>query len=225
VSGSDGSMDRPGYEAWRPMPISRHGGMKFGLFYVAEPDSSRPTHYARLLRDLRRKGRSREDAEDLIQEAMLRRHVYAKGHAVINEEAFLRHAVHNLAIDHYRRDRFGLRQEVSIEDIDREYPLISLGPTPDRILDSQQRLDGVATILDAVSRRTREVYLAHRAGYTYAEIANDMGIAEITIKRQIARAHMAIMSMMNRNGNTPTEKRRHPDRRARRGSKSRSRSS
>ena len=51
----------------------------------------------------------------------------------------------------------------------------------------------MSAILDAVSRRTREVYLAHRSGYSYAEIANDMGIAEITIKRHIARAHLIIL--------------------------------
>ncbi len=100
-------MDRPGYEARRPMTISRRGGMRFGLFYVADPDAIHPAYLVRLKRSLMRKGRSREDAEDLIQEAMLRRHVYAKGHAVLNEEAFLRHAVHNLVIDQYRRDRFG----------------------------------------------------------------------------------------------------------------------
>jgi DNA-directed RNA polymerase specialized sigma24 family protein len=54
-----------------------------------------PPHFARLLRLLMRKGRSREDAEDLIQEAMLRLHLYAKRDVVINEEAFLIHAVLN----------------------------------------------------------------------------------------------------------------------------------
>jgi DNA-directed RNA polymerase specialized sigma24 family protein len=48
-------------------------------------------------------------------------------------------------------------------------------------------------LLDAVSRRTREIYFAHRAGYSYAEIAAHMGISHITIKRHIARALLAIM--------------------------------
>src|ERR1700722_15071056 len=66
---------------------------------------SRPEHFKRLLRFLRRKGRSREDAEDLIQEAMLRLHVYGREAPVVNEEAFLRHAVHNLSIAWARRMR------------------------------------------------------------------------------------------------------------------------
>jgi RNA polymerase sigma factor (sigma-70 family) len=156
--------------------------MSFGSFYLAETDSNRPKHFARLLNLLRRKGRSREDAEDLIQEAMLRLHVYAKSEVVVNEEAFLRRAMHNLAVNHYRRNRSVAGREVQIEDADRQHPLIAPEPTPDRVLESQQCLDQLTAILDALSRRTREVYLAHRFGYSYAEIAADMGIAKITIK-------------------------------------------
>jgi RNA polymerase sigma factor (sigma-70 family) len=221
VSGADALLGYAAYEAWRPIPIFRHGGIGFGSFYVGEADSVSPAHLARLVRSVMRKGRSQEDAEDLVQEAVLRRYVYAKGNAIANDEAFLRHAVHNLAIDQYRRDRFRHNQEVPIENVDREKPLISLAPTPDQILDSQQRLDQLTRNLDAVSLRTREVYLAHQSGYSYAEIAADMGIAKITIKRHIARAHMALISMMDRNGNAPTEKRRHPDVRAKKGFNSR----
>jgi len=46
---------------------------------------SRPIHFKRLLKFLRRKGRSREDAEDLIQEAMLRLHLYGQEVTVVNE--------------------------------------------------------------------------------------------------------------------------------------------
>jgi RNA polymerase sigma factor (sigma-70 family) len=168
-------------------------GMRFGPFYVAETVSNRPEYFARLLKYLRRKGRSREDAEDLIQEALLRLHVYAKDDTVVNEEAFLRRAVHNLAIDQYRHDRSGLRREVPIEEADRLSPLIASSPTPHQILENQQRLDRLTALLDAVNPRTREIYFAHRSGYTYAEIADDMGIAEITIRRHIARALLTIM--------------------------------
>lgn len=192
MSGSDALTGCEGPEVRRPVPIFLYD-VRFGSFYVAEPDSNRPAHFGRLLRLLMRKGRSREDAEDLIQEAMLRVHLYAKSDAIVNEEAFLRHAVRNLAIDHYRRDRSIVGREVQIDDVDRQHPLIAPSPTPEQILDSQQRLDQLTALLDSVSRRTREVYLAHRSGYTRAEIAEDMSIAEITVKRHIARAHLAMM--------------------------------
>jgi RNA polymerase sigma factor (sigma-70 family) len=191
VSSLDSLTGCQRHEVRRPVPGSRYGGIRFGSFYVAEPDSNRPAHFTSLLRFLRRKGRSREDAEDLIQEAMLRLHVYTN-QEVHDREAFLRRAVHNLAIDQYRRDRSGLRREVPIEVVDRQNPLIAPGPTPDQILDNQQRLDELTALLDSVSPRTRAIYLAHRSGYTYAEIAETMGVAEITVTRHVARALAAL---------------------------------
>jgi RNA polymerase sigma factor (sigma-70 family) len=162
---------------------------------------SRPTHFKRLLKFLRRKGRSHEDAEDLIQEAMLRLHVYGQEVPVVNEEAFLRHAVTNLSIDQHRRDRLDLRKEVPIEELNARSPLISTDSTPEETLEAQQRLGRIRAALDAVSLRTREIYFAHRAGYTYAEIADHMNISHITIKRHIARALLAIMEHGDREEN------------------------
>jgi RNA polymerase sigma factor (sigma-70 family) len=154
---------------------------------------SRPAHFARLLKLLRRKGRSREDAEDLIQEAMLRMHVYARAEPVANEEAFLSLAVHHLAIDQHRRERADLRREVSVEEIDTSTPLVASEVTPEGALDAAQRLRSIQAVLDAASSRTREIYFAHRAGYSYAEISSALDISHITIKRHIARALLLIM--------------------------------
>jgi RNA polymerase sigma factor (sigma-70 family) len=192
VNSSDVWTNCQGHRTRRPVSIPRYSAVRFGPFHVAERDSNRPEYFARLLTYLRRKGKSREEAEDLIQEAMLRLHVYAKDDAVVNEEAFLRRAVHNLVIDQYRRDRSGFRREVWIEEVDRVSPLMAPGPTPDQILENQQRLDCLTALLDAVNPRTRKIYFAHQSGYTYAEIADDMGLAEITIRRHITRAQAAV---------------------------------
>jgi len=155
--------------------------------------ASRPAYFSRLLKFLRRKGRSHEDAEDLIQEAMLRLHVYGRNVPVANEEAFVRHAAHNLSIDQHRRDRLDLHREVSLEDVEAQSPLIAPQAAPEDTVEAQQRLNHIQAVLDAVSLRTREIYFAHRAGYSYAEIADQMDISHITIKRHIARALLTIM--------------------------------
>lgn len=193
MSGSDASVGRQRYEVRYLVPNACYADMRLGPRYVGEPDSGRPPNYPNLLKSLMRKGRSREDAEDLIQEAILHLHVYAKSHLVINEEALLRRAVHNLAIDQCcRHNRFRLSQEVPLEEVERENPLISPGPTPDQILDSQQRLADLIVLLETVSLRTREVYIANRYGYTRAEIADEMGIAEITVHRHMTLALAAL---------------------------------
>ena len=134
---------------------------------------SPPSLFERLLNFLRRKGRSHEDAEDLIQEAMLRLHVYAREEPVVNEEAFLRPR----GAESFHRPTpprpHDLRREVSLEDVDTSR---SLRPqaTPENTLEAEQRLTASSAILDAASRRTREIYFAHRAGYSYAEIAGTL---------------------------------------------------
>jgi RNA polymerase sigma-70 factor (ECF subfamily) len=121
-------------------------------------------YFRRLLTFLRRKGRSHEDAEDLIQEALLRLHLYGQSVPVVNEEAFLRHAVNNLSIDQYRHDRPDLRKEVPIEELNAQTALIAPESTPDEILEAQQRLDRIRAVLEAVSLRTREILRIPRDG-------------------------------------------------------------
>jgi RNA polymerase sigma factor (sigma-70 family) len=82
---------------------------------------------------------------------------------------------------------------VSFEEVDTRNPLIDADCSPEEALEAEQRLGHIRALLDAVSRRTRDIYFAHRAGYSYAEISEHMGISHITIKRHIARGLLAIM--------------------------------
>jgi RNA polymerase sigma factor (sigma-70 family) len=171
--------------------------------------SRRPAHFQRLLSILRRKGRSHEDAEDLIQEAMLRLHRYrvkaaaatsavcpepatAAASPLQNAEAFLTHAVQNLSVDLHRSRRPDIRREVRFDYYNARTPLVDPG-TPEQVLDTQQRLAFIQRRLDAANIRTREIYFAHRAGYSYEEIAAHFDLSHITIRRHIARALLIIM--------------------------------
>jgi RNA polymerase sigma factor (sigma-70 family) len=157
---------------------------------------SRPAHFERLLNFLRRKGRSHEDAEDLIQEAMLRLHRYRKTEVrVVNEEAFLIHAVQNLSVDLHRSRRPDLRREVPFEQFNSKTPLID-AETPERALEAEQRLNSIRAKLDSASVRTRQIYFAQRAGYSYEEIAEHFHVSHITIRRHIARALLVIMEQV-----------------------------
>ena len=147
----------------------------------------------KLRRLLCRKGRSREDAEDLIQEAHLRLHVYGDAAEIANEEALLRRIVATLAIDQFRRARPDMRTEISLDQWDVQSAPAALGPSPEAEVEAQQLLSAIIRVLEAVSPRTCEIYLAHRAGYTYDEISAQLNVSHITIKRHIARGLLAIM--------------------------------
>jgi hypothetical protein len=80
MSGSDVSMGRQRYEVRYLVPNSCYPAMSFGPFYVGELDSNRPANFSHLLKSLMRKGRFRDDAEDLIQEAPSFVHKGSFGH-------------------------------------------------------------------------------------------------------------------------------------------------
>jgi RNA polymerase sigma-70 factor (ECF subfamily) len=144
--------------------------------------------YARLIRACLRRGRTLEDAEDLAQEAYARLIEYQRRARVRDEEAFLRRVASNLAINQFRREQILSFTDETIEELDRQAMLVDSSPGPQRILGAQQQLDRIAAMLSAVSIRTCEVFLAHRAGFSYAEIASELGISTRTVKKHIARA-------------------------------------
>jgi RNA polymerase sigma factor (sigma-70 family) len=61
-------------------------------------------------------------------------------------------------------------------------------------------VDQIRDVLDAVDVRTREIYFAYRAGFSYAEIAAHLNISQRAIKRHIARAVLEIMEHVESSG-------------------------
>ena len=108
----------------------------------------------KLRRLLCRKGRSREDAEDLIQEAHLRLHIYGDVAEIANEEALLRRIVTTLAIDQFRRARPDMRTEISLDQWDVQSAPAALGSSPEAEVEAQQSLSAIIRVLEAVSPRT-----------------------------------------------------------------------
>lgn len=156
--------------------------------------------YARLIRACLRRGRTLEDAEDLVQEAYARLVEYQRAVKVRDEEAFLRRVVSNLTINQYHREQILSFSHETIEELDQQAMLVDSGPGVERILSAQQQLERIAAMLGAVSRRTCEVFLAHRAGWNYAEIASELGISTRTVKKHIVRA----LSMLSHASEDPS---------------------
>lgn len=157
--------------------------------------SSRPPGFVGLLKVLRRRGRSQEDAEDLIQEAFLRLTEYCRTGEVRNEVGFLQRTVINLSIDRHRVDSRHPCAAQPIEELAEVLPLVDSAPAPDEVFASQQRLNEVRRVLGEIGPRTRDVYLACRAGYSYEELAAAFGVSVSTIEKSVARAVIALMDM------------------------------
>ena len=148
--------------------------------------------WARLMRFCQLRGRSREDAEDLIQTALLRLEEYCRSAEVRNKEQFLAKTVRNLVVDHVRHERVVTYAPEPVEELADSLALVDPSPTPDRVLDGEQRLNEIKKVLGTASRRARDVYLLHMAGYEYREIGVTLGISVKTVEGHMARAILAM---------------------------------
>jgi RNA polymerase sigma factor (sigma-70 family) len=146
-------------------------------------------------RILLRRGRTREEAEDLIQEAFLRMQEYCKkGGKVHQPEGFLVRTVLRLAINARRDEHRDLYSDRESEEIAL---VLDTSPTPDEVLAADECLERMRLALDAVNRRTRDILFLHRLdGLSYAQIAQQTGLSISSIEKHIASA-LAILADAN----------------------------
>jgi RNA polymerase sigma factor (sigma-70 family) len=144
------------------------------------------SHLQQLRKLLLRRGASRDDAEDLVQEAVLRLHVYAQeGGHVRDQEAFVTRCALNLAVDAHRHARRDLYDSKPVEELE----LVDMNPSPDEVFAAEQRLNRMKQTLEAVSIRTREIFFMHRLhGFSHAEIASRLNISKSAVEKHIASA-------------------------------------
>ncbi|HEY5758152.1 MAG TPA: sigma-70 family RNA polymerase sigma factor [Steroidobacter sp.] len=147
-------------------------------------------HLRRLQLVLRRRGHSREDAEDLIHEAFLRVQAYCDdGGEVREQEAFLVRSVLNLARDAHQRAHLDLYERQPVEEL----TILDTSPRPDEVLDAQQRLAELRAALNAINPRTCEAFFLHRVeGLSYAQIADHLDISVSAVEKHIAKAMSAV---------------------------------
>jgi RNA polymerase sigma factor (sigma-70 family) len=152
------------------------------------PQSLRYLHYVRDC--LRRRGKTREDADDLVQEAFLRLELYCReGHEVVEPEAFLMRTALNLSVSHHRRQQASPIARKSIDSLE----FLAATEAPDEVFAAEERLEHIKRILDAVSRRARDAFFLHRlGGFSYVEIAKRLGVSVSTIEKDIAGAAAAL---------------------------------
>src|SRR5437879_3587000 len=147
----------------------------------------RLAQYLRKMRAvLYRRGRRREEIEDLMQDAFVRLLEYCeRGTEVREPEAVLVRTVLRLSINQDRDAHHDLYVKESIENL----VLIDPGPVPEEVLAADQCLEEMRQALDSVSRRTREVFFLQRLyGLSYAQIGQQMGLPVSTVEKHIARA-------------------------------------
>ncbi len=149
---------------------------------------------AKIRRALRRRGRSLDEADDLIQEAFLRLHVYCRDHAVRNAGGFLYRTALNLSFDRRRRDRVAAIVPGALEEL----PLVDPCPPPDEVCAGQERLQRMRAGLEAMSPRRGEVFILNRIqGYSFPQIAERLGISLSMVEKHAAKAILFLTDWMD----------------------------
>ena len=149
-------------------------------------------YFRRMQKMLLRRGRTREEAEDLIQQAFLKMQEYCeRGGQVHQPEGFLVRTVLRLAMNARRDEHRDLYAHENVEELTL---ILDTNPTPDEVLAGDECLKRMSDALDSASRRTREIFFMHRLdGFSYAQIARQTGLSISSIEKHIASA-LAILA-------------------------------
>jgi RNA polymerase sigma-70 factor (ECF subfamily) len=126
-----------------------------------------------------------EAAPDLVQEAFTRMYRSGAYGQVENPEAYLMRTAHNLLIE---RARTWHRKHRMLCPLD-EARDASVQPEQHGQIEAAELRRALRKTLLAMPRRTRRIFLMHRLrDYTYAQIAEELGLSTKTVEKHIGRA-------------------------------------
>lgn len=148
--------------------------------------------FARIKAALMRRGRSEQDADDLLQDAWVRLAHYKRRDVVERPEAFLMRTALNLSIDGHRTSQ-SRGEQVMLEDV----VLLDAAPSAEQQLLARERLARLSTCLARLTPKTRTIFLAHRIdGKTYQQIALEHQLAISTVEQHVAKAMLQLTTWM-----------------------------
>ncbi|MBX3628256.1 MAG: sigma-70 family RNA polymerase sigma factor [Rhizobacter sp.] len=141
---------------------------------------------------LLRRGRSSEDADDLVQEAWLRLAMYTRETPVDKPGAFLARTALNLAVS-ADRARAVRGEEVEVEQV----ALADSSPGTEAAVLARERLARLDVCVSRLGGRTRAIFLDVRFGdMSYPEAARRYGISVSAVEKQMAKATMLVTRWM-----------------------------
>jgi RNA polymerase sigma-70 factor, ECF subfamily len=138
--------------------------------------------------------RDRDDAQDLVQESMLRALTYReKFQDNTNFKAWLYTIMKNTFINDHRRSK---RTNTLMDRVEHELGRV-LRVEMSTSADSSVKMREISTSLDRLDGAFREPFQMHHEGYKYHEIANKLEIPIGTVKSRIHQARQRLMDMLS----------------------------
>jgi RNA polymerase sigma-70 factor (ECF subfamily) len=153
-------------------------------------------HIDRLRRMLRRRGRSVDDTDDVMQDLFVRiLSSCPSGESVRNPESFLARVALNLSTNAYEREH----RELYVNEPVDALCLVDRSLAPDELATRDESLERLQSALDQLEERTSKAYLLHRLyGLTYEQIGEQLDMTVRNVENHIARAMHALAMEMQR---------------------------
>jgi len=141
-------------------------------------------HNEALIRFLLTRLRSRQEAQEVAQEAYVRLLSLEERGAVSYLRAFLFKTAANLAVDRLRRANVHAR--ATTRELFRE---LSDGRTPERRLAGAQEIEQLAALVEQLPPKCRQAFILNRFhGLDFGVIAAQMGLSERMTRTYVVRA-------------------------------------
>ncbi len=143
-----------------------------------------------LVRHLRTRVGSVEDAEDMVQEGYLRLLAQARRGrgAIANLRAYLGRSLHHLVSDHFRRQG---RERASLQQPQTLSLAASAEPPadPERTLETRQQLERIRRAINRLPPRCRQAFILHRFhGLGYSAVAARLGVSVSSVEKYVMQA-------------------------------------
>jgi len=151
-------------------------------------------HAKDIVRSLRRRGLTAEDAADLTQDAFLRVLASPPSEGALNHnpKAYLYRVSHNLTTNHQRRERLMPTVDASDEVVAQ---IADPVPGPETIVYTRQCLARTEAALAELPERTRRAFEMHRLGdRTIASVADELGLSTTRTWSLIREAYRHLLT-------------------------------
>lgn len=149
-------------------------------------------HHGWLYHWLRRKTGCSEQAADLAQDTFVRLLAVRRGSFGAEPRAFLTHIARNLMIDHWRRQALERAYLEALAHLPEPE-----APSPETRLLVLEALCSIDAMLCRLPVTTREIFLlAQLDGLRYAQIAEQLGLSLVTVKRHMRKGFIACLEAL-----------------------------
>ena len=155
-------------------------------------NASEQGFWLRALKQVRRRTRGSQNAEDLLHSAYLRLAAYRTQQEVDNPVAFLVRTAVNLGVDEHRR---AIRHADDGESLILN--VVDDGPLADEVIAARERLQKAMEGVAKMPLRRREIFLMSRIdALTYRQIAQRVGLSQSMVEKEMAKAIRFMMDWM-----------------------------